>query len=410
MRIAPSFATPIYMNHCRRPIQNAAICFLTFFALTQVLAQNSNYSCDDLHRLQNFEEKIYSQNGEDGVLLRLLEILGSHAHRNFFVEFGVQDGTECITRVLREQLNYTGLLMDGGHVNESINLRKEFVTLSNVVQLFQKYAVPPSFDVLSLDIDTFDFWMLAELLAAPDMYRPRIIVVEVNPTLCLNKQKVTMRDYARLNSQPLTVGHPNQTFTNGPKYGFDGSRYFGANPRAFQVLGRRFGYEMVYCERCAVNCFMVLRSALPAACSGAKFPFPHVPYPCFASDARASSVQTRDQQTWHGLYGGHVVDPHQRSVVRVDDALLGHLLGHNLSIPLELFPVVDNVTAASSSSNQSSSSNSSSINSNSNSSSSSSNSNSNETRPPPAPPPFITLHACRNAFLPVQPLPTVASR
>ena len=378
-------------------------CVLVSSFFTRIcLTEAEDDLCGDLHRLQNYEEKIYSQNGEDGVLLRLLHILGpSPSTRPYFVEFGVQDGSECITRVLREQLNYTGLMMDGGHENATRGLHKEFVTLDNVVGLFQKYAVPPSFDVLALDIDTFDFWMLAELLAASDTYRPRIIVVEVNPTLCLNKERVMMREYARLNSLPLTVGHPNQTLVNGPRYGFDGSRYFGANPRAFQVLGRRFGYEMVYCERCAVNCFMVLKKALPAACGTLRFPFPHVPYPCFASDARASSQQTRDQHTWHGLYGGHTVDTQQRSVVRIDDALLKRLVHRNLTIPLEFLPVVINTTSSGNSSSGSSSnitsSSSGTLTSGIGSSSISSSGNSSndaDTRLPPAPP-SVTLHSCR---------------
>ena len=288
-------------------------------------------NCNDLRNLQQFEEQIYSQNGEDGVLIRLLEML-QHKH-HYFVEFGVQDGTECITRILRERFNYTGLLMDGSHTNQSINLQQEFIFINNTISLFQKYHVPQHFDVLSLDIDTYDFWVLAELLAGG--YRPRIVTVEVNPTLCVNRQKVTMREFSRLNNLPLTVGHPNMTNMNGPRYGFDGSRYYGANPKAFQVLGRKFGYEMLYCERCSVNCFLVLRSELPVHCQSEKYPLPVISYPCFGSDGKVSYSSNRDQQTWHGLYGGHAVDPYQRSVVRVNDGLLRQLVLGNLSIPLD---------------------------------------------------------------------------
>ena len=288
-------------------------------------------SCNDLRNLQQFEEQIYSQNGEDGVLIRLLESL-QHKH-HYYVEFGVQDGSECITRILRERFNYTGLLMDGSHTNQSINLNREFIFINNTISLFQKYHVPQQFDVLSLDIDTYDFWVLAELLGGG--YRPRIITVEVNPTLCVNRQKVTMREFSKLNNLPLTVGHPNMTNMNGPRYGFDGSRYYGANPKAFQLLGRKFGYEMLYCERCSVNCFLVLRSELPVHCQSEKYPLPVISYPCFASDGKVSYSSSRDQQTWHGLYGGHVVDPYQRSVVRVNDELLRQLVLGNLSIPLD---------------------------------------------------------------------------
>ncbi len=41
-----------------------------------------------------------------------------------------------------------------------------------------KYKVPLSFDLLSIDTDFKDFWILRELLLAG--YRPRVIVMEIN--------------------------------------------------------------------------------------------------------------------------------------------------------------------------------------------------------------------------------------
>lgn len=71
----------------------------------------------DFDDLQHYEEKITSQNGEDGVLMEILQRIGVTDER-FYVEFGVEDGRECNTRVLRERLNFTGLSMDGGHSHE----------------------------------------------------------------------------------------------------------------------------------------------------------------------------------------------------------------------------------------------------------------------------------------------------
>jgi hypothetical protein len=186
------------------------------------LVANSNNKlekCDDLHNLQAFENKTYSQNGEDGVLLKILDLIG--IKHKYYVEFGVQDGSECSTRILREKLNFTGLMMDGGHSNETTNLKQEFIKESNTVDLFIKYKVPTYFDVLSIDIDTFDFWVLERLLSS-GLYHPRIIIVEVNPVLCLNMKQLDMGEFSRINSIPLTVGHPNMTkITKGI---FDGTR------------------------------------------------------------------------------------------------------------------------------------------------------------------------------------------
>ena len=79
-----------------------------------------------LANLQHYEEKIYSQNGEDGILIRLLLLIGNKY--NSYVEFGAEHGIECNTRILREYFGFQGLLMDGDNENEAINLRKEFIT------------------------------------------------------------------------------------------------------------------------------------------------------------------------------------------------------------------------------------------------------------------------------------------
>ena len=75
--------------------------------------------------------------------------------------------------------------MDGGFSNKEINLNKEFITEENILNLFAKYNVSKSFDVLSIDVDLFDWWILAKIFRDSN-YRPKIIIVETNPTLCLN--------------------------------------------------------------------------------------------------------------------------------------------------------------------------------------------------------------------------------
>lgn len=261
--------------------------------------------CDRLSSLQFYEEKLYSQNGEDGVLVTLLDII--KVKYSSYVEFGVEDGIECNTRILREHFGFHGLMMDGGHENTAINLHQELITVSNVLNLFQKYHVVRDFDVLSIDVDMFDFWIMAKLLGEGH-YRPRIIIVETNPTLCLNIGKIgpnRMKDYSQINSLPLTVIHPNMT----DQIAWDLSRYAGANPLSFQLLGKEFGYETIHCERCGVNCFLVLRTELPIECQK-DYPLPTVPYPCFGT-ARTGLA-----------YPGHEIDLLERSAVKVSPQLL----------------------------------------------------------------------------------------
>lgn len=112
--------------------------------------------------LQMYEQKIYSQNGEDGVLIKLLELFYNDNIKEdkFFVEFGVQNGVECNTRILREKYNWKGLQMDGGFENKQINLQREYITKDNILFLFEKYNVPLHINCLSVDIDSNDFYCL----------------------------------------------------------------------------------------------------------------------------------------------------------------------------------------------------------------------------------------------------------
>lgn len=99
----------------------------------------------------------------------------------YYVEFGFDANSFDLsiganTALLREQ-GWTGLLMDGGHENTSINLHKEFIYDTNIVELFHKYDVPAEPDYVSIDVDSCDIWIL---LALAKVYRPRVITIEYN--------------------------------------------------------------------------------------------------------------------------------------------------------------------------------------------------------------------------------------
>src|SRR5271169_3412662 len=72
----------------------------------QVLSQ------DPLRRaISDYEFKVYSQWGEDGIiqfLIRSVEI-----KNKIFVEFGVEDYKESNTRFLLQNNNWSGLIIDG---------------------------------------------------------------------------------------------------------------------------------------------------------------------------------------------------------------------------------------------------------------------------------------------------------
>jgi hypothetical protein len=184
--------------------------------------------------LSVFEKKIFSQNGEDGITMKLLDMIYEGNNENkFYIEFGVENGIECNTRILRERYNWFGIYMDGGNENASINLKKEFITKENVVELFRKYNVPRNINLLCVDIDFNDFYCLKEILAN---YRCDIIICEYNATHLANEDKIVIYD------------------KNGR---WDGSNYFGVSLLALDKLGKMYNYSLIYCNKNGVNCFLV---------------------------------------------------------------------------------------------------------------------------------------------------------
>jgi len=190
-----------------------------------------------LEKLAAAEKKVFSQNGEDGVIEAIFAAIG--VTNRFFVEFGVEDATECNAAYLLEQ-GWTGLLMDGTGIsrNPLAVVQREMVTAENVNELFAKYHVSPEFDLLSIDIDGNDYWVWKAL-----DYRPRVVVIEYNAGVPPELRRVIPYD---------------------PHFQWDGSDYMGASLGALAELGNRKGYELVYCERAGSNAFFLARSELPA--------------------------------------------------------------------------------------------------------------------------------------------------
>lgn len=192
--------------------------------------------------LSLYEQKIYSQNGEDGVTLEIIKrIYGNDLYNKYYVEFGVQDGKECNTRIIREKFNWNGLMMDASYENKDINLQKEYVTKENIVNLLTKYEVPKHFNLLSIDIDYNDFYILHEIVKS---YSMDIVIVEYNASLV-----------------PFIDG----VVKYNPNNGWDGSNYFGASLCAYTNLMNKYDYSLVYTENKGVNAFYVNNKILSSS-------------------------------------------------------------------------------------------------------------------------------------------------
>ena len=193
----------------------------------------NEYFNTDIIDLSLYEQKIYSQNGEDGIIMKLIDLIYNDNNNKYYVEFGVENGTECNTKILREKYNWNGLQMDGGNENIDINLRKEFITKENVIKLFKKYNVLFKINLLSVDIDYNDFYCLKEILKT---YTCDIIICEYNSTHLPNEDKIVIYDI------------------NGK---WDGTNYFGVSLLALDKLGKKYNYSLIYCDKNGVNAFLI---------------------------------------------------------------------------------------------------------------------------------------------------------
>lgn len=184
--------------------------------------------------LEIYEAKKFSQFGEDGITIQLVKLIyGSDIYNKNYVEFGVESGTECNTRVLSEMLGWKGLLMDAGYENDKINLKKEFINKENIIKLFEKYNVPKHINLLSVDIDFNDFYCLNEILKK---YTCDIIICEYNSTHLPHEDNIVIYD------KDTT---------------WDETNYFGASLLSLYKLGKKYNYSLVYSTYMGVNCFFV---------------------------------------------------------------------------------------------------------------------------------------------------------
>jgi len=191
-----------------------------------------------LDDLQQNERKIYSQNGEDGVLQAIFAAIG--VTNRYFVEFGCEQATECNCAYLLEQ-GWEGLFMDGSGIssNPRAVVHQEFITADNINALFRKYAVPDAIDLLSIDIDGNDYWVWKEITC-----RPRVVVIEYNAHFPPPERKTIIYD---------------------PMFRCEGTDYFGGSLQAMKELGEQKGFTLVYCESSGANAFFIAKDLLPAS-------------------------------------------------------------------------------------------------------------------------------------------------
>lgn len=194
-----------------------------------------------LFHMEGRERKVYSQNGEDGILEYIFDNLGTTD--KFYVEFGVETCTECNTRYLWEAYGWDGVLMDGsGKSKDGRVIFNHLITSENIVSLLESHKVPRSFDLLCVDLDFNDYYVAKSILKAG--FRPRVVVQEVNRNWGVDESYTVVE-----NTQNYVVATTCST-------------YWGMSQLAAYRLYSSFGYVPVYVEKEAVNMFFIHEGAI----------------------------------------------------------------------------------------------------------------------------------------------------
>jgi len=198
--------------------------------------------------LRGSEHRVFSQNGEDGVLAAIRDAIEPLHH--YFVEFGVQTGQECNTRYLAETLGWSGLYfepdpcgfaaLDRRYVRTPrVRVARTAITPASVNERFAEDGVPERFAVLSIDVDGQDYWIWEQLA---DRYRPDVVVIEHNG------------DHPPGRAVVEEIGTP---------WAWPPGRNWGASLEALRRLGERKGYRLVHVESAGVNAFFVCNDRIP---------------------------------------------------------------------------------------------------------------------------------------------------
>lgn len=140
--------------------------------------------------LLEFSNNIYSQHGEDGIIEKIFEIIGTTSRVS--IEFGAWDGFHLSNTANLWTKGWKGVLIEG--VTSRYEALKQnvkdydcicvnaFVTpngKNSLDEIAARAGIGPDIDLLSIDIDGDDYYIFEGL----NRLHPRVVICEYNPTI-----------------------------------------------------------------------------------------------------------------------------------------------------------------------------------------------------------------------------------
>ena len=131
--------------------------------------------------------RLRSQNEEDGLVLGILDSAG--VKRRMFVEIG-SGGSGGNSAVLAHELGWAGLMVEASkhgsatarerfRHNPPVVVLHKFATSENINSLIKQAGFAGEVDLLSIDVDSIDYWLF-DALDVGRVIQPRLIVAEYN--------------------------------------------------------------------------------------------------------------------------------------------------------------------------------------------------------------------------------------
>ena len=207
-----------------------------------------NDGLDFKSRMVKHEAKVYSQNGEDGLLMFILNEIGAEYYT--IVEIGIGNGSECNSRNMIENFGWKAWLIDGSDLNVfdakiiyekqiddgDVFIQNRWVTRENIDEIIQETRIPRNIDILSIDIDGNDYWVWDSISTV----KPRVVIIEYNASFGPDKS--------------ITVPYDPE-FERFKKH--NSGYYHGASLNALEKLGHKKGYSLICCDSSGSNAIFI---------------------------------------------------------------------------------------------------------------------------------------------------------
>lgn len=151
-----------------------------------------------------YARNVFSQNGEDGIIEELFKRLDINS--GYLCEFGAWDGKHLSNTFNLIQKGFKGVFIEGdkGKFQDllttchsypniiPINAYVEYEGENTLDNLLKRTDIPSDFELLSIDIDSFDYQVWKSL----KLYRPKMVIIEINSGVSTsNEEHIHTADY-----------------------------------------------------------------------------------------------------------------------------------------------------------------------------------------------------------------------